>query len=51
VLRFWNNEVDENLEGVLTVIDEALRRAPPPGAARHPPPQSGGGMEPGVNSE
>lgn len=25
VLRFWNNEVDGNLEGVLTVIDEALQ--------------------------
>lgn len=27
VLRFWNNEVFENLEGVLATIDEAL---PPP---------------------
>jgi very-short-patch-repair endonuclease len=26
VLRFWNNEVDRNLEGVLTLIDEALRQ-------------------------
>ena len=26
VLRFWNNEVDQNLEGVLTVVDEALQR-------------------------
>jgi hypothetical protein len=25
VLRFWNNEIDWNLEGVLTLIDEALR--------------------------
>ena len=25
VLRFWNNEIDRNLEGVLTLIDEALR--------------------------
>jgi len=24
VLRFWNNEVDRNLEGVLTMIDDAL---------------------------
>ena len=30
VLRFWNNDVDENLEGVLTVIDEALRSPHPP---------------------
>jgi hypothetical protein len=29
-LRFWNNDVDENLEGVLTVIDEALRSPHPP---------------------
>jgi very-short-patch-repair endonuclease len=25
VLRFWNNDVLSNIEGVLTVIDEALR--------------------------
>src|SRR5262245_40121064 len=25
VLRFWNNDVDENLEGVLTLIDDALQ--------------------------
>src|ERR1700742_2148863 len=39
VLRFWNSDVDGNLEGVLTAIDDSLR-APPPGgpAARHPPP-------------
>jgi very-short-patch-repair endonuclease len=24
VLRFWNNEIDRNLEGVLTLIEEAL---------------------------
>jgi very-short-patch-repair endonuclease len=35
-LRFWNNEVDQNLEGVLTMIDEALRN-PPPGRPRASP--------------
>jgi hypothetical protein len=34
VLRFWNNEVDGNMEGVLTLIDDALRN-PPPGLASH----------------
>ena len=43
VLRFWNNEVDRNLEGVLTVIDEALKMPPPGGPAdRHPPPAGEG---------
>ncbi len=38
VLRFWNNEVFENLEGVLQVIHAALGAAAPhPG----PPPQGG----------
>ncbi len=49
VLRFWNNDIDRNLEGVLTLIDEALRR-PPPGRLRfaalrfggHPPPSGEG---------
>jgi very-short-patch-repair endonuclease len=47
VLRFWNNDVDRNLEGVLTLIDEALR-SPHPAAregAQPPSPASGGGME------
>jgi len=44
VLRFWNNEVDRNLEGVLTTIDEALRETAPPGGPsdRHPPPSGEG---------
>jgi hypothetical protein len=29
VPRFWNNEVSNNLEGVLTVIAESLKSAPP----------------------
>ena len=39
VLRFWNNEIDRNLDGVLTLIDSLLR-TPPPGLASlgHPPP-------------
>ena len=30
VLRFWNNEVMENIEGVLETIAGALTSAPPP---------------------
>jgi very-short-patch-repair endonuclease len=43
VLRFWNNEIDRNLQGVLSRIDEALRN-PPPGLATlgHPPPSGEG---------
>jgi hypothetical protein len=33
VLRFWNNDIDGNLEGVLTVIDDALR-SPHPASLR-----------------
>jgi very-short-patch-repair endonuclease len=28
VLRFWNNDVPSNIEGVVMVIDEELRKAP-----------------------
>jgi len=44
-LRFWNNDIDRNLDGVLTMIDNALHD-PPPGrpSADHPPP-SGEGLE------
>ena len=42
VLRFWNNEIDRNLEGVLTLIDEALQKPPPGLAARGHRPPSGG---------
>jgi very-short-patch-repair endonuclease len=48
VLRFWNNEVLANLEGVLAVIEEALRvRSPHPArtAHGHPSPASGEGSE------
>lgn len=30
VLRFWNNDVLTNFDGVLTVIAESLTAAPPP---------------------
>ena len=40
VLRFWNNDVMQNVDGVLQVIAEALsRRCPPP---RPLPPLAGG---------
>jgi very-short-patch-repair endonuclease len=40
VLRFWNNEVLENPEGVFERISEVLRARPPhpPGATRRAPP-------------
>ncbi|HVZ54207.1 MAG TPA: DUF559 domain-containing protein [Pseudolabrys sp.] len=40
ILRFWNNDVDKNLDGVLQVIDEALQRHSPHPAdfVGHPPP-------------
>jgi very-short-patch-repair endonuclease len=42
VLRFWNNEVLENMSGVLSAIDTAIYadRAPTPDPS---PPQAGGG--------
>jgi len=45
VLRFWNNEIDRNLEGVLTLIDEALGNPHPAAIATlggHPPPSGEG---------
>jgi len=39
VLRFWNNDVTQNLDGVLQAIDAALRLDPHPG----PLPQAGEG--------
>jgi very-short-patch-repair endonuclease len=40
ILRFWNSEIDENLDGVLKAIDSELRKTIPHPArsARHPPP-------------
>ena len=34
VIRFWNNEVTENLEGVLLTIAQALSSGPPPTPSR-----------------
>ncbi len=34
VLRFWNNEVMENIEGVLATIVAALKSSPPPAPSR-----------------
>jgi very-short-patch-repair endonuclease len=47
VLRYWNNEVDRNLEGVLMDIDRALHESgTPPTRPRlrrgHPPPAGEG---------
>ncbi len=39
VVRFWNNEVLANTDGVIWAILEAWRAYPPP----YPPPQGGGG--------
>src|SRR5947208_16721190 len=50
VLRFWNNEVDRNLEGVLTMIDDALRN-PRPASHRSATSPSGGGIEPDIANQ
>jgi very-short-patch-repair endonuclease len=44
VLRFWNSDVDRNLDGVLQTIDAALTGALPHPAAfgGHPPPAGEG---------
>jgi very-short-patch-repair endonuclease len=44
VLRFWNNDVDRNLTGVLETIDAALRESDPHPAAfgGHPLPTGEG---------
>jgi very-short-patch-repair endonuclease len=46
VLRFWNNDIFENEEGVLTSILDALQ-APLPARLRRasPPPLKGGGAD------
>ena len=41
VLRFWNNDVRENIDGVLTLICVALEKVPP--TPDPSPPQAGGG--------
>ena len=42
VLRFWNNEVFENISGVLSTIDTAIHADRPP-TPDPSPPQAGGG--------
>jgi very-short-patch-repair endonuclease len=42
VLRFWNNDVAENLSGVLSTIDAAVNADRPP-TPDPSPPQAGGG--------
>ena len=34
VIRFWNHDVLENIEGVMTLIEEALKVRPSPGPSR-----------------
>jgi very-short-patch-repair endonuclease len=43
VLRFWNIDVDRNLEGVLLMIERALKQTPPdrPSDGHPPPPGEG----------
>jgi very-short-patch-repair endonuclease len=45
ILRFWNSEIDQNLDGVLEIIDSELQKAVPlpAGCAGHPPPRAGEG--------
>jgi very-short-patch-repair endonuclease len=43
VLRFWNNDVRENIEGVLSVIYDALESRQKPPTPDPSPPQAGGG--------
>ena len=43
VLRFWNNDVMGNLDGVVTKIEEALRFPPPARAGGVDSPQADGG--------
>jgi very-short-patch-repair endonuclease len=43
VLRFWNSDVDQNLEGVLETIVRVLRAPPPRPAVPADPPRKGEG--------
>lgn len=45
VIRFWNNEILENIEGVLQAIGDALRVLPPPTPARQRERKSGEAAE------
>jgi very-short-patch-repair endonuclease len=43
VLRFWNNDLRENIDGVLMVICDALQKVRTPPTPDPPPPPAGGG--------
>jgi very-short-patch-repair endonuclease len=43
VLRFWNNDVRENIDGVLMVIYDALQKVRTPPTPDPSPPQAGAG--------
>jgi very-short-patch-repair endonuclease len=54
VLRFWNNEILQNLEGVWTLIFEAVQQATPQparAARGHPSPARGEGTEQAERAE
>ena len=42
VIRFWNNDVSDNIDGVLEVIAMALSSSPSRGSAVHPSPNGRG---------
>ena len=50
VLRFWNNDVHSNLEGVLMLITDALRATPHPARAARGRPSPARGEGTGVPS-
>ena len=41
VLRFWNNDIDSNMNGVVLTILDALTQPPPPPLRGGPSPQRG----------
>ena len=49
VLRFWNNEVRENLDGVIETILAALEPLTPPTPSPSPPQAGGGETHPNIN--
>ena len=48
VLRFWNNEVLDNIEGVVMAIEQALRDRPSPSRLRRSSPPALAGGEKGA---
>ena len=43
ILRFWNNQIDREMEGVVETILAALANGSPPGSLRSPPSPRGEG--------